>query len=319
MIKKAIFYVFGAIIAVAVLWFYGTARKSPRVVTVPESQPSAARGAEVLRRTTAVAETGTASNSIPTKQTVVVSGAFAKEQEPVEFGRVETNQIRVAGQEFTVLFEVSGVSGLLKRDILNDIELNLSHLDHIELRPLESDDPGQLFRVTVTHVLDEGRQERLFPSVLEKYFGGAILSEGSYQIVIHEELINAYERAVKYREDHPVMFRKLEVFLKQLRDMDFIAQIEHQKDTAERFIAFDVEPSLSYDYGRELSGLLKHGDIRRPSLLDFNSVVYNGENAVRFSTVIGWPESMSTEPFTKGFPQFIYLDEEWRVYVPKML
>lgn len=116
-----------------------------------------------------------------------------------------------------------------------------------------------------------------------------------------------------YQKTHLGMFQELSLFLEQLKDKDFIAQIEEDRNFAKRFIVFDDYPPSSYDYGRELSGLLKYGAIRRPSLLDFNTITFKGKDVNHFSTVIGWQESMSNEPLTKGFSQFIILDEEWRV------
>lgn len=319
--KKPIYILLGLIIAAAiVLWYRGAGKNPPSTSRLPRSVPQASHIAQPLRENAATGTPIMALESVRTQNIEAVSSSVPLEPGGVVSNLSETNQLKVAGEEFSVLFESSDVSDSLRRAILSDIELNLSHFKHITLRSVinESEASGQGYRVEVTHVLDEGRQERLFPDVLEKYFGGAVTSGDTYQVVIHKDLIKAYEQAVEYRNAHPAMFQKLEVFLAQLRDQDYLARIENQNELAKRIIAFDDEPSSSYNYGREISGLLKHGDIRNPSLLDFQDVTYKEKAAVRFSTVIEWSKSMSSEPFTKGFPQFLYVDEEWRIYVPKM-
>lgn len=244
------------------------------------------------------------------------STIVAKGQEPIESAQSGIAQLKIAGRKYPVFFESADVPESLKSFILSDIELNLSHFKHITFSPIESEEVKQVFHAPVTHVLDEGYQKRFYPEVFKNYFGGAIMYGDTFQIVVHEKLIKAYEQAMEYQKAHSDMFKKLSVFLEQLRDKDFIAKIESNINIAKKLIIFDVPPPSSYDYGRELSGLLKYGNIRRPSMLDFNNITYNGKNAVRFSTVIGWQESMSTEPFVKGFPQFIFIDENWFVYVP---
>lgn len=248
----------------------------------------------------------------------VGSTIVAKEQEPIESAQSEIAQLKIAGRKYPVFFESTDVPESLKSFIISDIELNLSHFKHITFSPIESEEAKQVFHAPVTHILDEGYQKRFYSEVFENYFGGAIMFGNTFQIVVHEKLIKAYEQAMEYQKAQSDMFKKLSLFLEQLKDKDFIAQIESNRNIAQKLILFDVSPPSSYDYGRELSGLLKHGNIRKPSLLDFNNVTYNGKNAVRFSTLIKWQESMSTEPFTKGFPQFLFLDENWFVYVPRL-
>ena len=247
----------------------------------------------------------------------LISTAFS-ELPRVEAQDNPTNLVRVAGQEFPLLFETPGISDALKDAIIHDVELNLSHFEHITLKKNisnEPENPSQTSQLIATHLLDEGRQERFFPDVYEKYFGGVILSNGVASIIIRSELIKEYERALDFKAQNLAMFDRLDEFLSRLRSKEFLKAIENDSEVAQNTFFFDRPPGKGYNYANELSGFLKTATIRDPSILDFRSHTYGEKEGVCCVTLITWPKDMS-EPILKGFPQFVYIDGEWRLYMP---
>ncbi len=236
--------------------------------------------------------------------------------------KVRTNLVRVAGQEFPLLFETSGVSDVLKDAVIQDIELNLSHFTNIVFRDIsgEPDDPAQIYHQTATYYLDEGLQKRLYPDIFEKYFGGAILSNGQYHIIVHDELVKEYERALEFKAQHSVMFERLDEFLTRLRSEHFLKTIENDQKAAQS--AFFIDRTTSgngFDYAHQLSGFLKNSTIRDPSILDFYPAeTYGEKEGFICIPLLIWPESMTPEPIMKGSPLFIYIGEKWRIYTPRL-
>ena len=229
-----------------------------------------------------------------------------------------TNLIRVAGQEFPLLFETPDISDALMDAIIHDVELNLSHIEHITLQiniSNEPEDSDQSSHLTATHLLDEGRQERFFPDVYEKYFGGVILSNGVASIIIRSELIKEYERALDFKAQNLAMFDRLDEFLSRLRSKEFLKAIENDSEVAQNTFFFDRPPGKGYNYANELSGFLKTVTIRDPSILDFSPQTYGEKEGVLCLTLITWKDT-SLDPVLKGFPQFVYIDGEWRLYMP---
>jgi len=83
-----------------------------------------------------------------------------------------SNQINIAGKNYPVLFEGQSVSSELKRTIIGDLALNLSHfqrVDFMELPPEEEEPAAQMYQQNITHWLDDGTQQRYFPGTVEKY------------------------------------------------------------------------------------------------------------------------------------------------------
>ena len=320
--NKLIFFLLGIIIVVAMTMILFIFRKG-------DSDPVAQSMHATEKQTAIVAETShqdtvSVSEESPPVFTQQTDSAFLNTsvvQTDDESVQSRSNSVRVAGQEFQLLFESPSISGVLKDMIIHDVELNLSHFEHITLRDVSNDPevPGQGSSLTATHLLDEGRQDRLFPEVFEKYFGGVIVSNGVSRIVIRDELIKEYERALDYKAQHPVMFDRLDKFLARLRSEQFLKAIENDPADARNTFFFDQAPSEGFDYSQQLSGFLKNATIREPSILDF----YPAENyGIKEGTVcmplLIWPKGMSREPAVKGVPLFIYIGEEWRMYVPRL-
>jgi len=315
---KVIFFLFGIIIMVAMILLI--LRKGNSVPLVPEMPASERQATNVADVSQQDADPNSEKAApVLTQQTETAPLNTVESND--ESVKIETILIKVANREFSLIFENPDISDTLKNVIGRDIALNLSHFKHITLRDVsaERSDSGHSSSPTATHLLDEGRQDRLFPEVFEKNFGGVIVSNSMPHIIIRNELAKEYEQALDYKMRHPVMFARLDEFLARLRSAQFLKAIEDNPEKAQNTFFFEREPSKDFDYSRQLSGLLKHATIREPSILDF----YPSENyGIKQGTIcmplLIWPDGMNSEPVVKGVPLFIYINGEWRIYVPRL-
>lgn len=316
--NRSIYYFLGIIIAVAIiLWFRGMIKETPSTSSVPlpvQQPPSPV----VSLPENAVAELPGQSVE-PTRKVEAVSSSVPDDHDRVEAVRSGTNLLKVAGREFSVLFESSDVSDSLRNSILNDIELNLSHFTNVTLRDVsdEPQDPGQIYKETVGYILDEGKQKRLFPEPLEKFFGGVVLRDGIYNVVVHKDLIREYEKAIAFRDRHPEMFKKAEAFLNSLRNSEELREMAADAEKSKSLFFFDKQPSPGVDFSRQLKGLMSI-DVRDPSVLDFRVTSMRDKNVVIFKTLMRSKDGAEHEFMEKDIPQFIYIDGEWRIYVPRL-
>lgn len=163
MIKKAICqFLCTSISFVVATWFYGKNTKGPNSGFVHGTQSQHSLMLP-LQNPVLAGELGATSGLMRAHEDVARSAAVAKKQGPVEPDQSEIAQLKIAGQTFPVVFASADAPESLKCVILSDIELNLSPFKHIAFSPIESGDMKQLFHAPVTHVLDEGYQEHLYP------------------------------------------------------------------------------------------------------------------------------------------------------------
>jgi len=227
---------------------------------------------------------------------------------------------KMAGQDYTLLFEgTTNLSAELRQQIAEDIALNLSHLKHVKFRtvPQGRKEPSQKYRRTITHWIDEGKEKRLFPEAMEKYFGGTIRSNDTFCLVVHEKLVEQYVKALKFKDAHPEMFKKLDDFLSFINDPRKLDAVAGDTDAAKGMFFFSGNPPQGYKYERELLGL-KQMRVRRPSVLDFQSMTHDGKQIIYFSTITRSREGSDQDFIMKGFPLFAYVNDKWVIYVPRM-
>jgi len=228
--------------------------------------------------------------------------------------------VRIADKEYALLFETAAISPELKKTIVADVELNLSHLKQISCRSISQSptEPCQMYDKKVTHWLDEGRQRRYFPKQLERYFGGVVSTNNSYQIVIHKQLIKEYEKAMLFKKEHAEMLDRMDAFVDSLGDQEEIEDTEDGAQIAKDMFLFDGSAPQEYAYVRQLNGFKKM-NIRKPSVFDFRTIKYRGKEMFVCSTLITSPEDAKRKFVTKGPPLFAYMDGEWLIYLPRTL
>lgn len=234
-----------------------------------------------------------------------------------------SNQINIAGKNYPVLFEGQGVSSELKRTIIGDLALNLSHfqrIDFMELPPAEEEPAAQMYQQKITHWLDEGKQHRFFSGTVEKYFGGAVRVGDTFQLVIHEKLVEEYKQAVAFREAHVRMFEKLDEFVRLLSDNKAIHSLaEGDVGVIRNLMYFHEipEPVSDEEYKRGIR--LWNVWVRPPSLLDVKTLGSFGrqdiasEDVYVFSTLIS---NAARDPeYLMKKPMGVFIDGEWRILI----
>ena len=225
-----------------------------------------------------------------------------------------SNVVTIAGTNLGIRFE-SDVSDELKKTIVHDIELNTAHFQYFEIREVPA-------HVTahggITHRLDEGSQKRLFPEVFNKYFSGVVYENGKYRLIVRDELIKAYEEAVRFKAAHPVMFDQLDEFMEKLESPEFARNVAKDKDLANSLLYSEYVRTQARDHSEELSQLLSQAVFRTPSILDFypGSLLGADKGTVAFPLMT---LPACREPITKGVMVFIYVDEKWYLCNPLTL
>jgi hypothetical protein len=232
----------------------------------------------------------------------------------------KTQQIKIAGEDYDLLFESkSDLSNEAQEMISEDITLNLSHLTNINFRDVSQTrrEPSQKYQRIISHWIDVGKQKRFYPQAMEKYFGGAFIDKKSYVFIMHNDLIAKYINAFKFKIEHEKEFKELDDFLSIINSPSKLDEIAQSPKVVRSMFFFPEKPSQSYNYVREFLGL-KQMHVRKPSLLDFNIMEYQGKEIVYFSTLT-WSTETATETFImKGFPLFAFVEGKWRIYVPKL-
>ncbi len=244
---------------------------------------------------------------------------------PQADGLSSNNHIFIAGGGYPIIFEEDNLPAELKRTIIADLTLNLSHLERIHFieLPSEEEEPAaQMYQNKVTHWLDDGpQQQRYFPDSVEKFFGGAVKTGNTFQLIIHEKLIEEYKAALIFRNSHEEMFNMLDAFVKMLSNRESIRSL------AEGDVG-DIR-SLMYFCGRpppisdeEYKRDIRSWDlwVRPPSLLEvkpLGDMVCQGAamdtDIYAFSTLVSNAER---EPeYLRKMPIGVFINGVWHILV----
>lgn len=265
----------------------------------------------------AIVNSQTQKNAFTIKEPVLVESIQSEESTTPPAGSSDFN-VNIGNESYPILFEGEDVVLEMKQAIIDDLNLNLSHYEHMSFMKIppeaEKEPELQMYKTKVTHWLDDGRQKNFFPDVVRSSFGGAVKVGDSYQLIINQKLINAYEQAFQFKENHLDAFSNANDFLGLLADKKAIYEVGSGNQQIARSI-FLFEDNESYDDSQELARFLDEIEIRKPSILDFEAATYEGQEVIRFTTLVDFGEE-SGEPLLKGYPEFIYMDEKWRIHFP---
>lgn len=251
--------------------------------------------------------------------TVVESADMQPIVDPVESS---SNEINIAGKNYPVVFEGQSVPSELKRTIIADLGLNLSHfqrIDFMELPPEREEPAAQMYQQKITHWLDDGKQQRYFPGTVEKYFGGAVKVGDNFQLIVHEQLVEKYKQAVKLRTERAEMFDKLDEFIKLLQNKEALDLLAKDSDASRSMLYFLGRPKPTSEAGyRTLVKSCSDLWIRPPSLLDVKPLgdlvkqsVSSGQDVYAFSTLVCDAER-NPENLMK-MPMGVFVEGKWRL------
>lgn len=268
----------------------------------------------------AVVNPRTQKNDFTTKEPVLVKSVHSEEPATSPSGSSGFN-VNIGNESYSILFEGEDITQELKRAIITDLNLNFSNYTAFGFRKIHPRDlkRNQLYQMQVSYCLDRrGNEQRDFSAdILRENFRGAVKVGDSYQFIINQKLIDAYEQAFQFKADHLVAFSNVDAFLELLKDENFINKVGSGTQGMAREIVL-FEDNQSHNDSQELARFLDGVEIRNPSLLDFELATYKGRNVIRFITVIDYGKPVS-EPLLKGYPQFIYMDGKWRIHWPQIL
>lgn len=228
-------------------------------------------------------------------------------------------KLSIIDKEYPLIFQDESLSLETRKDIIEDIELNLSYTKEIIFKkiPQESKILRKEYGPRVTHSYDT-KQRNIFPVVMKGHFRGAAKIGNEYHIIIHKKLSDVYKKAFEFKKQDPIMFEKLDEFLHFISDRKNIENIAKDRESAKSLFFFYYDEDYeNYAYEKEVLGIAGM-QVRRPSILDFRIMKYKGNEIVVFNTVVKSREGAKDKFFMKEFPHFVYIDDKWHVGIPRL-
>lgn len=225
--------------------------------------------------------------------------------------------VTVAGQEYRLLFERSDLPQGVRTAIGKDIGQILSGVDQVTLKDLAGRaSPTQKYHVSITHRLDLRKYKHWLPDVLKDCFGGVTRTGGKYCLLVHERVIQRYEKALALREQRAAAFDCVDGFLTRINNKRRRRELARTiADARELFYFHQTAPWDTYETYAENLGLGPTAWMRvhPPSLLDFE---ISGElgNALVFSTVVRSREKGDVKEGLIKLP-FVYARGQWRIVI----
>lgn len=234
-------------------------------------------------------------------------------------------KIEVAGQQIPLIFERPELSPETRNAIAADIELNLSHLDKVVFHPRPDahvQAPPSGYDRVITHDLANIGGWPM-PNAL-RGFGGAVRIDGRFHLLLSRRQIEAYEKALDFKERHREIFDKVGPFIATLRDPEKMRSIASDPERARDMFYFHEMPPWEKleTYAKNLHPNDSPLKIRAPSVLDFSRLRENPgfedapEDVLVFATVITY-EKDGKKGAVK-FPPFAYVDGKWRIMVLRL-
>ena len=287
-------------------------RQEPLQGGLPEAQELPLQS----ESSSAVANPQTQKNASP-PPSVLVESVYS--EEPVAPATEASNfDVNIGNESYSILFDGEDITQEFKRAIIDDLNINFSHYTAFGFREIHPNDleECQLYQRHVSYWLDRRDGQRDFSAdILRENFGGAVKMGDSYQLIINQKLIDAYEQVFQLKADHSAAFSNADDFIELLKDKKFIDEIGSGKQQTARslFLFEDKRPSVDL---QELAEFLDKTEIRKPSVLDFELATYEGKDVIRFITLIDY--GLGTDSLLKGYPEFIYMDGKWRIHFPRL-
>ncbi len=253
--------------------------------------------------------------SIPRASISIPDRSFsdALKKEPVD------KVFKFADTNFPMTFVDGDWPEELKNLVHEDMNLIFSHLTNYEIikdpRPTEAYQLSGEAVISTHYILFNGRG-RIWPDAYDRERGRLVRRDGEFHLVVSEEVLAAYEKALEYKHDNRVMFEKLNEFIATLNDPEAVDRISNNaRLSRDMFYFYQQErpPGESFPYQQNLQEV-NEINIRMPSILSFEEQDHNGEKICITSTLM---RSKEDPDFFTDFPPFCYVSNKWYVCVPR--
>lgn len=234
--------------------------------------------------------------------------------------------VRIAGCDILLSFEGEDLREDTQRLIADDLAVVLQSVDEVSFSALTEKEHSVYERehgLSVTHKLDLGCHRKFLPDVLRTRLGPAVQIGQAHSLIIASEVVDAYQKALKLKGSHPVMFERVDDFLGTLRTPEAREQVAADSQKARNlFYFYKVEPWEQDEHYRMNLLPGPSASVRRPSLLDFTTLraVLKDEAAPEmpaFRTLICAKEG--GKEYVDKWPPFVYVEGQWRILISPSL
>lgn len=273
-------------------------------------------------------------NSLPVLCCFICGLALSSELEKsVDEEQTREMSVWIGNDEIPLLFVEDGLSLALKQSIAEDLELVLSHLSGAVFVQRKTprvvvvgDRDLQLTHRLIKRTKGSSVPSDVLPNVLKSgHFGKAVRTNGTYSLVIDQEIISEYKTAVTLKNEHPEMFAELDDFIDMLEAQKKMKDISSDWETCSQFVYRYSEMSkrAALEFIREYAS--GKTTVRNPSLLEIqqlNKADKNSEapdNVFVMSSVIDWQGNQEhLREKNLKLPLGAYVDGEWRIFAFRM-
>lgn len=238
----------------------------------------------------------------------------------------------IGNDEIPLLFVEKGMPFTLKNAIAADLERVLSHLDKasFEQRGTPQVIPCQNKDLEVTHRLTKRTKgssvpSDVLPNVLESgHFGKTVRTNGTYSLVIDQEIISEYKTAVTLKNEHPEMFAELDDFIDMLEDQKRIEEIYQNRKACENAVYRTHEHGMSLDDAMDFvktEYAALELSVRHPSLLQIVQWNKDGHTNVPDDVFVMWSvvhRKRKGVEETVVLPLGAYVNGKWRILVLRL-
>ncbi len=252
----------------------------------------------------------TLSNStILLTNSIEVSAVFLDQETKELFDQHPGSQIAPVKKRISVWFESTNLSWEARQVISADLEYIYSMCSTARVFALEREDtflnPKHL---KVSHGL------RFIPEVrqISPWIIGARYQEGQFELVVNRELVDKYVEQMDLVKAHEPAYRKFQDFRVKFSSRDFLTTLANGSSAdAKHHMESEQTMSADYDFA-DLFRRMCLQYVRMPSLLSFYCKEYRGRRELFCDAVMELDRRVVPWPC-------IYLDGDWRLFIPIML
>jgi len=225
-------------------------------------------------------------------------------------------EITIGGKTIPLFFVNTEISQEVKQSISGDIELILSYTDHVEWN--ETLKPKQWHDILISHKL-QGWERKELPEVIKQNLGAGVTVNNVPHLIISNELIDAYIKALDLKDQHPRMFAEIKDFLALFGDSKKLKNLSRDREAATNMVyCYQTSTEHGLKVLREYASLSIVA--KCPSLLDIkplHEVTQDNtadKNVFVMSTIFSWKKNDDDREHQEYLPIGVYADDKWHIF-----
>ena len=229
-------------------------------------------------------------------------------------------KVTIGGRVYHLLFEIPDIPEGMKATIARDIEQTYADFGKMGIKKIDNEDRPHFFKKydIVSYFLQDSDYNARLPEVLKDHFGNIIMFGNTCYMTIPSEIVNAYKKAFKLKNEHKEAFEKVDGFLRQFNDKESRRQIAKDIEGAKSLFSFHgVEPWDDLGIYQSNLALTENAflEVETPSLLDFQ--FYQDVGGLIFLGTMKSRDEDETEIGMARWP-FVYKGGKWRLLIYRL-